>query len=87
MAIRSALPAPCLAGSSLRAVIDIGAVVDVENVHGACVLTYPVDDSVSSATGPMAAGEGAEKRLAHPVRVLRERGIAEFQHCCGHRLG
>jgi len=70
----------------LRAVIDIKAVVDVENVHGAGVLIYPVNDPVGAATGPMAAGERAEQRLAYPMRVLCERGIAEFQHRCGYRL-
>jgi hypothetical protein len=68
-------------------VVDVGAVVDVENVYGARVLIYPVDDSIGSATGSMAAGERAPKRLAHPVRVLCERGIAELQHRCGYRLG
>ena len=71
----------------MLAVVDIGAVVDVENVHGARVLSYPVDDPVSSATGPVAARKWAEKRLAHPVRVLCERGIAEFQHRCGYGFG
>ena len=71
----------------MRAVIDTGAVVDVENVHGARVLSYPVNDPVSSAMGPVAARKWAEKRLAHPVRFLWERGIAEFQHRRGYGFG
>jgi hypothetical protein len=71
----------------LRTVVDIGAVVDVEDVHGAAVLIYPVDDPVGSATGPKATGERAEKRLAYPVRVRCERGIAELQYRRGYRLG
>jgi hypothetical protein len=72
--------------SSLGTVVDIGAVVDVENVHGAGALIYPIHDAVGSATSTMAASERAEKRLAYPVWVLGECGIAKLQHGCGNRL-
>ena len=46
--------------SRARAVVDVGAVVDVEDVHGAGVLLDPVHDPVGAAAGAVAAGQRTE---------------------------
>jgi hypothetical protein len=49
----SALGAVC-------AVVDLGSVVDVEDVHGARVFFDAVDDPVGSPAGTVAAGQRPE---------------------------
>ena len=39
--------------------MDLGAVVDVEDVYGAGVFVDPVDDPVGAAKGSVTACEGA----------------------------
>lgn len=43
-----------------RAVVDVGAVVDVEDVHGGGVLLDPIHDPVGAAAGAVAAGQRTE---------------------------
>src|SRR5260370_27831461 len=69
------------------AAVDVGAVVDVEDVHGAGVFVDAVDEPVGSAPGAVAAGEGGEQRLADTVWADSERGVAEFEDGCGDSLG
>ena len=52
--------------------VDVGAMIDVENVHGARILLDPVDDPVGTAPRSVAAGQGPEQRLADPVWVDRK---------------
>ena len=66
--------------SLLRAVVDLRAVIDIEDVDDAAVLVDPVDDAIGTAPGPVTASEWPEQRLADPVRIDRKRGIAELQH-------
>src|SRR3984893_10740589 len=75
------------AWSGVRAVVDLRAVVDVEDVDGAGVLLDPVDDPVGAAPGCVTASQRAEQRLTDAVRVDREGGLAELQHGSGDRLG
>src|SRR5215510_4824323 len=75
------LDAGCgLPRSPLRAVVDLGTVVNVEDMDHAAVLVDPVDDAIGAAPGTVATGERPEQRLANPVTIVRERGIAELQH-------
>src|SRR5579859_560059 len=67
--------------------VDVAAVVDVEDVHGAGGLVDAVDDAVGSAAGTVAAGQGAEQRLANALGVDGECGVAEFQDGGGDGLG
>ena len=72
--------------SGVRAVVDLRAVVDVEDVDGAIGLVDPVDDPVGAAAGSMTAGQGTEQRFANAVRVDGQGGLAEFQHRGGDCL-
>src|SRR5580704_7174105 len=72
--------------SAVCAVVDLGSVVDVEDVNGARVLLDAVDDPVGSPTGSVAAGQWPEQRFAYPVRVDRQCGVAELQDRRGHRF-
>src|SRR5438034_1238832 len=72
--------------SGVRAV-DLGAVVNVEDMDGAAVFIDPVDDPVGAAAGSVTACERAEQRFAGAVRVDRQGGLAEFQHSGGDCLG
>lgn len=67
--------------------VDLRAVVDVEDVDGAIGLVDPVDDPVGAAAGSVTSCEGAEQRFADAVRVDGEGGPAEFQHRGGDCLG
>jgi hypothetical protein len=70
--------------SVLRAVVDLRAVVNIEDMDNAAVLIDPVDDAIGAAPGTMTASERPEQRLADPVRIDRKRGIAELQHGGGN---
>src|SRR6516162_8605078 len=70
--------------SPLWAMVDLGAVVNVEDVDNAAVLVDPVDDAITAAPGAMATGERSKQRLADPMRIGRKRGIAELQHGGGN---
>ena len=69
--------------SQLRAVIDLQAVVNIEDVDHAAALVDPVNDAMGAAPGTVTACERPEQRLAYPLRVHSERGIAELQHRSG----
>jgi hypothetical protein len=64
--------------------VDLRAVVDIEDVNNAAVLVDPVDDPISAATGTVTASKRPEQRLADPVRVNCQRGITELQHGGGN---
>ena len=49
--------------------VDLRAVVDVEDVYGAVGFVDPVNDPVGAAAGSVTACEGAEQRFADAVRV------------------
>lgn len=51
--------------------VDLGAVVDVEDVNAASFLLDPVDDSVGAAPGSVTACERAEQRFTDAVRIDR----------------
>jgi hypothetical protein len=54
--------------SLLRAVADLRAVVDVEDVDNAAVLVDPIDDAIG-APATMMASKWPKQRLADPLRV------------------
>ena len=66
--------------------VDLGAMIDVENVNDAAAFIDPVDDAIRAARGTMTAGQRAEQRLADPVRVDRECSLAELQYRGGNIL-
>src|SRR6266516_6307909 len=70
--------------SPLRAVVDLRAVVNIEDVDNAAVLVDPVDDAIGATPGAVTTGERPEQGLADPMRVDRERGLAELQHGGGN---
>jgi hypothetical protein len=57
--------------SAWRTVIDLRAVIDVEDVDNAAVLVDPVNDAIGAAPGAVTASERPEQRLADPLRVSR----------------
>jgi hypothetical protein len=60
--------------SPLRAVVDLRAVVNIEDVDNVVVLIDPVDDAVSAAQGAMTVSERPEERLARsePLQKMSE---------------
>ena len=51
--------------------VDLRAVVNIEDVDNAGVLVDPIDGAVGAAPGTVTASERPEPRLADPVRVNR----------------
>ncbi len=81
----SSRPKPCWSsgadgGSPWRAVVDLRAVVNIEDMDYAAGLVDPVDDSIGAPPGAATTGERPEQRLADPLRVHRKRRIAELQY-------
>src|SRR5215472_17402392 len=70
--------------SSLRAAVDLGAVINVEYVDDAAVLLDPVDDAIGAAPGTVTTGQRPEQRLADPMRIHSECSVAELQHGGGN---
>lgn len=66
--------------SSLRTVVDVGSVIDVENVYNSCLIIDAVDDPVGPASGVMTSGEWTKQRSADKVRAEGECSVAELQH-------
>jgi hypothetical protein len=65
----------------LGAVVNVRAVVDVEDVNNSIALVDPVDDAICAAPCAVAASQRPEQRFADPVRVAaRKPGIAKLQH-------
>lgn len=67
--------------------VDLRAVVNIENVDQATFLVDPVNDAIGAAPRAMTTFERSEKRLAYPLRVHSERSITELQHSCGKASG
>ena len=61
------------------AVVNLRAVVNIEDVDNMVLLVDPIHDAVGAASGPMTAIERPQQRLADPVRVTRKPGIAKLQ--------
>jgi hypothetical protein len=55
--------------SPLRAVVDLRAVVNIEDVDNAAVLIDPADDAIGAAPGAVTASKRPEQRLADPLGV------------------
>jgi len=72
--------------SGVRAV-DLGAVVNVEDMDGAAIFVDPVDDPVGAAAGSVTACERAEQRFADAVRGDCQGGPTELQNGSGDCLG
>ena len=70
----------------LRAVVDLRAVINIENVHDAAVLVDSVNDAIGAAPGAVTTRKRPEQRLAYPLRVHRERGITELEYRSGNGL-
>ena len=77
---------PRTQGSLLWPVVDLRAMIDVENVNDAAVLVDPVDDAIGAAPGPMTTGQRPDQRLADPVRVDRKCSLTEPQYRSGNGL-
>jgi hypothetical protein len=73
--------------SGVRAVVDVAAVNNVEDMDDAGGFVDAVHDPVGATPGSVAAGQRAEQGLADAVRIDRKRGIAEFQDGRGDGLG
>jgi hypothetical protein len=56
---------------TVRAVVDLRAVVNVEDLDCAAVLIDPVDDAVGAAPSAVTTSKRPEQRLADPLRVDR----------------
>ena len=56
--------------------VNLRAVVNIEDVDNAAVLIDPVDDAIGAAPGAMTASERPKQWLTDPLRVDREGGIA-----------
>jgi hypothetical protein len=65
--------------SSLQAVVDLRAVVNIEDVDHATVFVDPIDDAISAAPGAVTAAKRPEQRVADPVRIDCKRGIAKHR--------
>jgi hypothetical protein len=70
--------------SPLRSVVDLGTVVNVEDVYRTAVLVDPADDAIRAAPRAVTTGEWPEQRLADAIRVDRKCSIAELQHGGGN---
>jgi hypothetical protein len=68
----------------LGAVVNVRAVVNVEDVYNSTALVDPVDDAICASPGAVAASERPEQRFADPVRVARKPGIAKLEHSGGN---
>jgi hypothetical protein len=73
-------------GREVCAMVDLGSVIDIEDVHGARVFFDAVDDPVGCRPGSVTAGQGPEKWSAYTVRVDRQCGIAELRDRNRHLL-
>lgn len=73
--------------SLLRTVVDLRAVVDIKDVDHVAVLIDPIHDAIGAAPGAVTPGKRPEQRLADPLRVNRERGIAKLQHSGSNSFG
>src|ERR1017187_900421 len=67
--------------------VDVGTMLDVEDMNRARGFVDAVDDPVGTAPGAVAAGQRAEERLPDAVRAEGKRGLAEFQNGRGARRG
>ena len=79
--------APCIPEkrwSSWRPVIDLRAVVNIEDVHHAAALIDPVGAAIGAVPSVVISGERPGQRLADPVWVDRKRGITELQPGSGN---
>src|SRR5215472_5981530 len=78
---------PTIHGLSLRAVIDLPAVVDIEDVDNAAVLVDPVDDAIGSAprrdsrradrTAACLRAAGSRRALPHRTPAPRRQRLPE----------
>jgi hypothetical protein len=68
-------------------VVDVAAVVNVEDMDDAGRFVNAVHDPIGSAPGSVAAGQRAEQGLADAVRIDSKRGVTELQHGRGDGLG
>ena len=55
--------------SPLRPVVDLRAMIDIEDMNHAAALVDPVDDAIGSAPRTVTTGQWPEKRLTDPVRI------------------
>ena len=67
--------------------VDLGAVVDVEDLDRAGVFLDSIDNPVCAAPCSVAASQRAEQRLTDAVRADSKGSLAELQHGSGDRLG
>ena len=61
-------------------VVDLRAVVNIEDVDDTAVLVDPVDAAIRATPGTVATGQWPKQRFAYTVGIDRESGIAELKH-------
>jgi Protein of unknown function (DUF3024) len=66
--------------------VDPRAMINVGNVNDSAALVNPVHDPIGAATGTTTTCQRHEQRLANPVRIHRQPGLAELQHSSGNAL-
>jgi hypothetical protein len=66
--------------------VDLGAVVDVEDLDRSGVFLDSIDNPVCAAPCSVAASQRAEQRLTDAVRVDSKGSLAELQHGSGIAL-
>ena len=67
--------------------VNVAAMIDVEDMHDAGGFIDAVYDSVGAAPRTVTACERAEQRLADTLRIDSQCRIAKLQDRGGHRLG
>ena len=75
------------AWSGVRLMVNVAAVIDVEDVDDAGGFIDAVHDPVGATPGAVTSDQRTEQRLADTLRIHRECRIAEFQDCGGDGLG
>ena len=64
--------------------VDLRAVVNIEDMHDTAVLIDPIDDAIGTSPSAVTADERPEQGFADPLRVDRQSGIAELQRGGGN---
>jgi hypothetical protein len=75
------------AWSGVRLVVDVAAVIDVEDMDYASGFIDAVHDPVGAAPGAVTAGQRAEQRHADTLRIDSQPSFAELKDRGGDGFG
>ena len=64
--------------------VDVAAMVNVEDLDDMGLVVDSVDDAVGSAARAVTACQRAEERLTYPAWPQGKRSIAELENGCRH---